>query len=47
MLTPEGCETIPFGINALLNLHFGWVVMKINVKNVFNNIFWTTIYKEL
>ncbi len=38
---------IPFGIQALFDLHHDWVVMQVNVENVFNSIFWTIMFKEL
>jgi hypothetical protein len=37
--TLGGCEAIPFGIRTFLNLHFDWVVMQINIKNDFNNVY--------
>jgi len=38
---------IPFGIQALFNLHPDWVVMQVNVDNIFNNIFRIVIFKNL
>jgi hypothetical protein len=42
--TLGGCETISFRIQALLNLHPNWVVMQVDVKNAFNNIFKRLIF---
>jgi len=30
--TFKGCETIPFGIKILLDLHLAWIMMQVNVK---------------
>ncbi len=38
ILTPEGQETIIFGIRVFLNRHLDWVMMQVDVKNVFNNV---------
>jgi hypothetical protein len=46
--TLGSCETILFGIITLFNLHPHWVVMlQIDIKNAFNNIFWVIIYRKL
>ncbi len=43
----KDCETIPFNIKALFNLHLDLVVMQVDIENVFNNIFRTTIFFKL
>jgi hypothetical protein len=45
VLTPRGYETIPFGIRALLDLHPDWVLMQVNVENIFNSVFQIVILK--
>jgi hypothetical protein len=42
-LTFGGCETILFGIRTLLDLYLDWVVMQVNIKNIFNNVCWFII----
>jgi hypothetical protein len=39
VLTLVSYEAIIFGIQALLDLHFNWVVMQVDVENIFNNVF--------
>ncbi len=46
-MTFRGCETIIFGIRALFDLQFNWVVMQINVENIFNNVFQVVIFRKL
>ncbi len=36
-----------FCIKTLFNLHLDWVEMQVNIKNAFNNVFQTIIFKEL
>jgi hypothetical protein len=45
-LTPRGCETIPFGIKALFDLHLDWVMMQINIEKKIN-VSQVVIYREL
>jgi hypothetical protein len=45
--TFKGCEAIPFGIQTLFNLHPDWVVMQVDIKNAFINIFPIINFKEL
>jgi hypothetical protein len=45
--TPGGCETIPFGIRTLLNLHPNWVMTQVDVKNAFYNVSQVVILKKL
>jgi hypothetical protein len=45
--TPKGYEAIPFNIQALFDLHPDWVVIQINVNNIFNSVFQIVIFKEL
>jgi hypothetical protein len=46
-LTPRGYEAIPFGIQALFDLHLDWAVMHVDVENSFNNVFQTAIFRKL
>jgi hypothetical protein len=46
-LTPRGCEVIPFGIRALLDLHPNQIVMQVDFENAFDNISRIIIFKEL
>ncbi len=43
----EAIKPFFFSIKALLNLHIDWVVMQVDVENIFNNISWVVIFKEL
>ncbi len=45
--TPKGCEAIFFGIRTLLNLHFNWAMMQVDVENNFNSVSQTVIFREL
>jgi len=47
VLTPRGYEAIPFNVHALFDLHLHWVVIQVEVNNVFNNVFQIVILKEL
>ncbi len=47
VLTFGGCEAIPFGIRTLFDLHLDWVVMQVDVKDAFKNIFQIAIFREL
>jgi hypothetical protein len=40
-------ETILFGIKAFIDLHTDWVVIQVDVENIFNNVSRTAIFKEL
>ncbi len=42
--TLGGYETIPFGIRTALNLHPNWVMMQVDVKNIFNNVSQVVIF---
>jgi hypothetical protein len=42
-----GYEAILFNIQALLNLHPNWVMIHVDVKNVFNRVFQTVIFRKL
>jgi hypothetical protein len=46
-LTLGGYEAIPFGIQALLDLHLDWAMMQVDIKIFFNNIYQATIFREL
>jgi len=37
-------KTMVLGVRAMLDLHLEWVVLHVNVRNVFNLVFRTTIY---
>jgi len=36
-----------FLVSELLNLHFDWVLMQVDVENIFSNIFQGVIFGEL
>jgi hypothetical protein len=40
-------KAIPFGIRTFLDLHLDWVVMQVDIKNAFNNIFQVAIFIKL
>ncbi len=44
ILTPEGYETIIFGIRVFFNQHPDWVMMQVDVKNIFNNVFGIRVF---
>jgi hypothetical protein len=33
------CETMVHGVRPILNLHLEWVVLQVDVQNIFNSIF--------
>jgi hypothetical protein len=39
ILTPRDYETTAFSIKPLLEIHHDWVIMQVNIENVFNNVF--------
>jgi hypothetical protein len=45
--TPRGCETITFNIKAFFDLHPNWIMTQFDVKNIFNNISQTVIFRKL
>jgi hypothetical protein len=47
ILTFGGCETIILSILVILDLHPDWVMMQIDVKNAFNDIFQVVVFKKL
>jgi hypothetical protein len=46
-LTPIGYETNLFGIKTLLDQHPNWVMMEVDIKNIFNNVSQNVIFREL
>jgi hypothetical protein len=36
---PSGCETMVHGVRVMLDLHLEWVVLLVDVQNMFNSIF--------
>jgi hypothetical protein len=42
-----GCETMVHGVGTRLDIHSEWVVLHVDVQNVFNSVFQATIFKEL
>jgi hypothetical protein len=46
-LTHGGYETILFGIKAFFDLHPNWVMMQVNVENVFNIIYFYLFFRKL
>jgi hypothetical protein len=44
--TKGGCETIIHGIWCTLNLHLNWVVLQLNVMNIFNLLSKGVIFQE-
>jgi hypothetical protein len=38
------CETMVHGVEVMLNLHLEWVVLHMDVQNMFNSVFQTTIF---
>jgi hypothetical protein len=42
-----GYEAILFNIQALLNLHPNWVMIHVDVKNIFNRVFQIDIFRKL
>jgi hypothetical protein len=34
----RGCEVMVHGLQAILDAHFDWVVLRVNIANVFNTI---------
>jgi hypothetical protein len=45
--THGGCETILFGIKALLDLHLDWILMQVDVENALSNVFRIIIFRKL
>jgi hypothetical protein len=45
--TLGGCEIVVYGVRAMLDLHPEWVVLHVDVRNMFNSTFQTTIFQEL
>jgi hypothetical protein len=46
-LSFRGCEAILFSIRALFDLNSDCAMMQVDIKNVFNSVSRTTIFKEL
>jgi hypothetical protein len=41
------CETMVHGVKAVLDLHSEWMILHMDVQNVFNSIFQIVIFQEL
>jgi hypothetical protein len=41
------CNIMFHGVRAMLDLHLEWVVLQVDVRNMFNLISQTTIFQEL
>jgi hypothetical protein len=41
------CKTMVHGVRVVLDLHSKWVVLQVDVWNVFHLIFRTTIFQKL
>jgi len=44
MAIKGGCEVVVHGIRGVLDVHFDWVVLQMNVMNVFNFILHKAIF---
>jgi hypothetical protein len=42
-----GCKVVVHGIQAVLDVHPNWVVLQVNVMNIFNTILHETIFQKL
>jgi hypothetical protein len=43
----DECKIVVHGVQAMLNLHPNWVVLQVDVCNIFNSMSQSTIFQEL
>ncbi len=47
VVTRDGCKIVVHGVLMMLNLHPNWMVLQVDVYNIFNSMSWSTIFQEL
>jgi hypothetical protein len=47
VLVRGGCEVLVHGIQVVLDVHLDWVVLQVQVMNIFNIILFKALFQKL